>query len=126
MKPCPFCGSDNIKQQEGYGGPNAHTQLFAIVCQNCGCMSSWCMVKEHAAIRWDTRVTQPDEIKEVVQRCRYSALRLHRDAMCASAIQRDGKTVLNLHTGTVVNEENIDRIIDKLNRIALKNGGDEG
>jgi hypothetical protein len=50
--------------QHGYGGPSAHTQLHAMVCQSCGAMGPWCVNESDAVERWERRIdNQPENAK---------------------------------------------------------------
>lgn len=51
FKPCPFCGSNNIRSGDNWSCGYAY-----VLCNNCGGMISQCYSnEEEAIIAWNTR-----------------------------------------------------------------------
>lgn len=49
LKPCPFCGSEEVIMEDGYG-------LFYVRCADCGASASYCETDEEAISAWNERV----------------------------------------------------------------------
>ena len=54
LKPCPFCGSEDVtlNTQEGWDG----LVLFYVRCGNCCASSAFCADSERATAAWNKRI----------------------------------------------------------------------
>lgn len=58
LKPCPFCGSTELKMREGY--LQDRSIAYSVVCMNCASMGAWCAEsKENAIASWNRRPPIP-------------------------------------------------------------------
>lgn len=57
LKPCPFCGGNNLAIVQHGGGKNA---THFVKCKNCGAHGTWVneYTKEQAILAWNTRPNQ--------------------------------------------------------------------
>ena len=55
LKPCPFCGSEDI--ETGYDESRVKTKIYGhfVECQDCFGASGYCGTKEDAIKSWNTR-----------------------------------------------------------------------
>jgi Lar family restriction alleviation protein len=55
LKPCPFCGSENVTVSNGYDEDGNWVAL----CGECKSSGTFCVEKAKAIDAWNTRATQP-------------------------------------------------------------------
>lgn len=58
LKPCPFCGSSNVKNEWVYAGTDL--EEYWVECMNCGGKGPWDSDQQQAIEEWNTRVNKND------------------------------------------------------------------
>ena len=54
LKPCPFCGSDNIRQVCTSDFDGSY-MVFSMRCDSCGTMIGWQKTRKQAIDAWNKR-----------------------------------------------------------------------
>jgi Lar family restriction alleviation protein len=85
LKPCPFCGSDNIEiYPTGYGRP----PKWAVMCDNCQAEGPVDLGESGAVEQWNTRPSEKEyeiEFDNYVREC--GRLQIEKDAAEAQVIE---------------------------------------
>ena len=64
LKPCPFCGVDDVSLGEGSGGNDG---TVFVECERCGITGPWKHTKAEAIDAWNQRTTEPKpEVETIV------------------------------------------------------------
>ena len=92
LKPCPFCGSDDIRQEYGAGSKPPHNDPY-VLCVDCGCSivgmaGSWNRRADLAAVQ--PAQVHPDPRDEVIARL-VEALRDCDGGLGALGVPRDAE-----------------------------------
>ena len=58
LKPCPFCGSDEIGREDFASGG----ALVSLLCLNCGAIGPIAYALDEAFTKWNRRADQPQRI----------------------------------------------------------------
>lgn len=83
LKPCPFCGSDNLDLSNGYD----EDANWVIICKDCKAGGTFCAEKIKAVSKWNTRTLPEDErVREIRKRLETLRFAKPRHWPCAQVV----------------------------------------